>query len=598
MKPALFSLTLLLSSMILAGCASSGSSAPAVNNPFSKTGSSNLGEVRVNTLRVFGDSYSDPSFTSSIGTINWASQLQARGLVSQTDNYAIGGARAMTGERRAFDQQINTALASNTPIADGDLTVVYLGHNDIGRLGSPDGLVRSTTGYKAGVERLMQAGATGENRRLFVTQLHDWSRGPGVADGTAHQVRAWNTMLAGIANSHPNIIAVDMYTVFERVFATPGQYGFTNVTTADPSRSAVDALYHDATHFGNRGQDIITRVYQHYLTRGWDWANAVSAGAEAAGRINQDIDNGTLVLSLNGHKALQPGYRLVALGMDRQQPFYFQTRENRVFQPFAPARQNGAPFPSGLALDMDVGSAQGSGQGRVGVALFQNNETEYLTTAAVRNSRQVSSDAVSLYWHKPLSGFLLSGQLSNLDLSFSNNAQDDMVNRTLVNKHRGSTWSFENKLRYPLRSGAFNITPWMSLTSQSHQLDPALTQALYTTDVHYSSNRVDELLSGLGLDIQSDPIYLGGNRQLQLGGSIHHTASLYRDAIQVSMQETGAPGVVQREVFPTSRISRTQLGLQASLDVARNLRFSASFGARLQDMKSTSSVLLLANFRY
>jgi hypothetical protein len=55
---------------------------------------------------------------------------------------------------------------------------------------------------------------------------------------------------------------------------------------------------------------------------------------------------------------------------------------------------------------------------------------------------------------------------------------------------------------------------------------------------------------------------------------------------------------VQREVFPTSRISRTQLGLQASLDVARNLRFSASFGARLQDMKSTSSVLLLANFRY
>jgi outer membrane autotransporter protein len=173
-----------------------------------------------------------------------------------------------------------------------------------------------------------------------------------------------------------------------------------------------------------------------------------------------------------------------------------------------------------------------------------------------------------------------------------------MVNRTLVNKHRGSTWSFENKLRYPLRSGAFNITPWMSLTSQSHQLDPALTQALYTTDVHYSSNRVDELLSGLGLDIQSDPIYLGGNRQLQLGGSIHHTASLYRDAIQVSMQETGAPGVVQREVFPTSRISRTQLGLQASLDVARNLRFSAGFGARLQDMKSTSSVLLLANFRY
>ena len=28
----------------------------------------------------------------------------------------------------------------------------------------------------------------------------------------------------------------------------------------------------------------ITRVYQHYLTRGWDWANSVSAGADSAGR--------------------------------------------------------------------------------------------------------------------------------------------------------------------------------------------------------------------------------------------------------------------------------------------------------------------------
>lgn len=77
---ALSMMTLAVASMI-AGCASSGGSTPAVANPYSSSGGSSLGEVHVNTMRVFGDSYSDPSFTNSIGTINWATQLQARGTV-------------------------------------------------------------------------------------------------------------------------------------------------------------------------------------------------------------------------------------------------------------------------------------------------------------------------------------------------------------------------------------------------------------------------------------------------------------------------------------------------------------------------------------
>ena len=67
---------------LIAGCASSGGSTPAVANPYSSSGGSSLGEVHVNTMQVFGDSYSDPSFTNSIGTINWATQMQARGTVT------------------------------------------------------------------------------------------------------------------------------------------------------------------------------------------------------------------------------------------------------------------------------------------------------------------------------------------------------------------------------------------------------------------------------------------------------------------------------------------------------------------------------------
>lgn len=597
MKPSLpLSLIGLAVAVLATGCASSGSSSvPAVANPYSSTGGSALSEVRVNTMRAFGDSYTDPSWTNSIGTINWATQLQARGTVTTSKIYAIGGARAAYGEQRALNNQITTALSKGT-IADGDLTVIYIGHNDIGHTGSPDNLQRAAAGLRDGVSRLVAAGAANDKRRLFITQIHNWSRGPNVSDGTASQARAWNNDIAAMANSNPNIIAVDMYTVFERIFADPAKFGFTNVTTASPSRSSVDALYYDGTHFGNRGQDIITRVYQHYLTRGWDWANSVSAGAESAARINSDIDNGTLVLGLAEEKTLRSGLRLLPLGMKEGDAFQFQQRNPGVFQPFSATRTAGAP--SGLALDMPLGGAGSASPARLGLAVFQQDQAKYIDSSSQRNSKQYTSDALSLYWNKPVSGWMLSSQLSHLNLDFTGNAQDDLVQRTLVNRHSGSTWSFENKMRYPMRGEFFSFTPWVSLTSQSHSLDPSLSSTLYTTDVSFSSNRVNEWLSGVGVDLQTDPLALGGQRKLRFGGSLHHVTSLSRDSVAVSMQESGNSAQVQREVFQLPKVNRTQLGLQAALDMARNLQLSATYGAQLQDVRNTQSVVLKADLRF
>ena len=592
-----FSLSTIAAAVLLTGCASSGSSAPAVTNPYSATGSSTLGEVHVNTMRVFGDSYSDPSFTGSLGTINWSQQLQARGLVTENKNYALGGARASTGEVRAFDQQINKAL-SGTAIADGDLTVVYLGHNDIGRTGSPDNLATASADYQTGISRLTAAGAANDNRRIFVTQLHDWSRGPGVSDGTRGQVEAWNTMLAGIANANANIIAVDMFTAFERVFAAPEAYGFTNVTTADSSRSSTDTLYHDSSHFGDRGQEIITRVYQHYLTRGWDWANGVSAGSESASRLNQDIDEGTLVLGLAGDQSLRYGFRLLPLGVSTTNAFSQRTTASNVFRPFSNVSSFGQTAPSGLALDVGLGTDARPNAGRVGVALFQYEQPESLTSGQDRQARKYTSNALSMYWHQPVAGLMFSSQLSHLNLNLESQAQDALVNLNLQNQSGADTWSLENKLRYPLRSAGFDVTPWVSFTGQSHQLDSAQYQSLYTTDVRFSSNRMSELLTGVGVDIQSAPVYLNGRTKLQFGGSLNHLSSLYRDAIRVSMEEAGSLGLVQSEVFQSPKINRTQLSLQASLDLAKQVQLKATYGAQLQDVKSTSSLALLAHFHY
>ena len=156
-------------------------------------------------------------------------------------------------------------------------------------------------------------GAADENRRLFVTQLHDWSKNPGVQDSTHDQVVAWNAYIAGIANSNPNIIAVDMYTAFERIFANPKAFGFNNVSTPDASRSAIDALFHDTTHFGTRGQTVIARVYEHYLTRGWEWSNTVAAGAESARRLGAEVDSGILAFNQRGTPTAA-GFNLIPIG--------------------------------------------------------------------------------------------------------------------------------------------------------------------------------------------------------------------------------------------------------------------------------------------
>ncbi|AOW13545.1 hypothetical protein LPB72_11095 [Hydrogenophaga crassostreae] len=595
-------MTAIATAALLTGCASSGSSTPTVSNPYSATGSSTLGEVQVNTMRVFGDSYSDPDYTSYLGSINWSEQLQASGLVSENLNYAIAGARASSGEVRSFDQQIDTAL-SGTAIADGDLTVVYLGHNDIGRTGSPDNLVNSSADYLTGINELIAAGAADENRRIFVTQIHDWSRNPGVADSTASQVTTWNTMIAGIANTHKNVIAVDMYTAFERIFTTPETYGFANVTTADSSRSSIDALYTDSTHFGSLGQKVITRVYQHYLTRGWDWANSVSAGTDSAAQLNADIDDGTLVLSSSfGNttgQSLQYGFRLLPMGVkDTNALSQSSAQTSQVFRPFSEQTAFSQSTPSGLALDFGLGTSDKPGDARIGVALLQYQQATDLTSAQEHQSRQYTSSALSAYLHQPLAGGMFSAQVSHLKLDFTNQSQDDLVNLNLTNENTGDTWSMVNKLRYPMRSGGLSITPWVSLTGQTHNLDAAQFSSLYTSDVKYSSSRMNELLSGLGVDIQSSPIFLDRGAKVQFGGSLNHISSLYRDAITVSMEESNTAGFVQSEVFQSEKINATLLSLQANVLLNKQVRISATYGAKLQDVKDTSSLAVLAHFSY
>lgn len=600
--PKLPALSVVAAAAILAGCSSSGSVAPSeVNNPFSSGAN---GAVQVNTLRAFGDSYTDKRWTDFSGTDNWVEITRRRGWAIRTENYAIGGARAQYGESRALDQQISTWEGRNSPISERDLTIIYMGHNDIGRTGSPDNLGRATVGYKDAVARLVKDGATSGNNRLFITLLHDWSKGPGVADVVpAQQVVHWNNILAGLANATPNAIAVDMYTVFNRIFANPEKFGFTNVSGADPSRSAIDALYHDGTHLGSRGQDIIARVYHHYITRGWHWASTVAAGAQATERLNRDIDNGTLVLNWDDETGrLGRGMRLLALGADQSNGLLREGwRRRNVFRLDDAGEGRGETrAPRGLAFDFQAGGGERSAPaGRFGLALLQYGQEGRLplTSASERFTASRDSSAAAFYWHRPLGGFTFSTQVARVDHRDVSRAGDELLELATLNRTSGHSWTFEQKIRRRLEWQGSRITPWVSIGAERHQLDPATLASPYTSDVRFASSASQYWTAGLGLDVQSPLFAIDGGHKLQLGASLQHRTSLSRRHVQVYMQELGN-GIPQSEIFDQGRLRQTYLGLGAHMALASGWRLNANFTTDLQDGGRSASMYVLAGLRF
>ncbi len=593
---------------VLAGCSSTGSgsgSKAATSNPFEiKDGDKT--KMQISTLRAFGDSYTDINFTTATQrTSNWTTELTRQVPTNVLLNFAIGGSRAGSRSAKSLIGQLNAMVAQGRQnFADRDLTIVYLGYNDINKKGSSNNLEWARQGYDEGVGRLLEMGAADDNRRLFLTQLHNWSRSPGVQPGTHGQVLFWNQYIAALANEHKNVIAVDLYTPFERVFTNPSAYGFANVSTANAGRSAVDTLYHDQTHFGTRGQQIIARVYAHYLTRGWDWANTLSAGAESANQLNKDIDSGTLTLFNGKAKTINGNWNLIALGNPGQaqnQPITTvkatATNLNDRNLPRADFGQSQSPY--GLALDFSAGGTGNADKAaRYGFAFSQASSRRKVSSHEERNQNMLNGNASTFYWHQPAAaGFLVSTQLSRHDLEYTNSASDDILSRTVSNSGEGKIWSFETKLRRPMSNNQMLFTPWVSLSSMRQSMSAYDAQTLYTVDTRYQMNALNDTYAGIGFDVQSHPMLIGRGMELTLGGGLSHTSSLSRTDAKISMTEIER-NFTQSETIARDRIERTRLGFNADLAVSRNFSLSATYATHLQDVKGTQAIRLSANYSF
>jgi hypothetical protein len=572
-----------------------------VPNPFALAGATTVEQVRVDDLRVFGDSYSVENFAGA--TTTWSTVLDNNGTAADLENYAIGGARAAPGFSNAFDRQLDTWESANSPIGARDLTAVYFGYNDL--VANDPG---RESGYRDGIDRLVAAGAAGSDRKLFVTLLHDWSQNPSTGGVTRPAVQNWNSFVAGIANSNDNIIAVDLFTVFDRIYDDPAEFGFSNVTTVDTANSATTALYFDETHFGSRGQDVIARVYRHYLTRAWDWSNTLTAGGATASQLNQDITNGVLVLDLDaGQAGQQLGFNTFTFGgvkaaQGRALPFAEDAAAASVLEQAAnrdPSRASFAeayttnPTTGGIALDYRPATNQ-----RFGVAIARYDTTTDTTRPATQLVQDQSSDAVALYWQQAKAGFTATTQFSYLQHAYADRAHDEDVGLQGVNRYNGSTWALDQQIARPMRAAGSTVTPWVSVAYQSHDLEPYQAKSLYTSDVRYSGATATDVMGAIGLDLRPDAIGLGNGRHLWLSGGATYRTSLYRDDVEVSMSEAAIPGFSQTETVERERIERFDLSLDAVLGLDDDLALRAGYAFTTDRLDYDQLVRFSLDYRF
>lgn len=575
-------IALLLGVSLVGGCVSSGKNAPP--NPYLR---SDTGAVTIGTLRVFGDSYSVPSFS---GTPTWPTYLAGQTNAERIDNYAIGGAPAASVRGTAFNRQLDSWAARGSNTAARDHVVVYFGYNDLGRTGSGDNLASARAGYRTGVDRLINAGAASDDRRLFLTLIHDWSKNPGVNDGVRPQVIDWNNFIAGEANRNPNVIAVDLFTVFERLYDNPARFGFNNVTTVDLARSGSDALYRDALHFGTAGQQVISRVYLHYITRGWGWASRVNAGGAAAAQLNNDIDNGLLLINHRRQNGLDSPLGLVSIGtgnatvVDRIRQQSLRVRDQQLQGDHASTLREDAAA-TGFMMSYQLGNNRGlssNGPGhRLGLAVARNQSQFNAAGPADWYHGETSTDSLVFHWQQDHSVLLGVTQLGFHSHTHDQLSSDNLLAFSADNRDTGRTWRLSHRISSGLDTGPVTLVPNLTLAYQADTLDSSVMQSLYTSPVSFGRLSASHSLADLGLSMMSNPIALGRDRHLQFTGSLNREFGIHQDALEVRSSEQRLPGVVQVDQLERNLLSRLHVSAGADLALTSHIHL----GVQLTQMR-------------
>lgn len=564
-------------------------------NPYANEGDTR--PSKLGRLVVFGDSYSNENNSLRPGVRVWSSRLGADATSIYARSDATAGDQTADGTANDFRTQVDRWLAADLPQGASDLVAVYLGYNDI-QLTERD-IASSLADYREELERLLDNGAGAGDRKVLVTLVHDWSQVPRelerVANGEASKqdrVDRFNRGVVALANANDDVIAVDLRTVFDRVAADPERYGITNITTADRDAADTTALYVDPIHFGNRGQDIVAQVFRHYLTRGWSWANSLSAGAEATARLQQDIEQG-LVFSLARQSDPAPlGFSTFAVGDG-------SSRANALAQEQAadPARGHFAgtrlmeESDSGLglnyALDRDT---------MLGVVISDYREAEASRRPLATSAASVESAGVSVYARQNVAGFDLATTATVSDDRHRKLDHDGLLDEQTRVAFDGRTTALAATLSRPIRAGHGWLQPWLNLTRTTQEVDGFEQPDPYVSDLRFSGAQVTDTLLRFGLGGRLDPLPVGDKGWLSLSGNLSYTHGLAQDDYTVRVRETGT-GFEQEQTLEREPTRLLGLRLGADLELGPGLALGSSYQLG-QQLGGASGHEVKAELRY
>jgi hypothetical protein len=541
------------------------------------------GAAEIDTLRVFGDSY---SALSRKAFPNWAELLRNDGTAAELVGFARSGATAATVGTNHFKKQYNTFTRTSPTFGTGDLTVVYLGYNDIDRFAD---LTRSKADYATYVNRIIGRGATGDGARLFLVQVHDWGRNPDQGGDVGGVFRGrtleWNRHVASVGDGRAGVTVVDLFSFFENVYANPGQFGLVNVTTANSSRSTRDYLYQDPNHFGRKGQTLIRQVFDQYLNRAGDLVATLGAGDRAARRRGRELEAG---LALNAAAALTdegdggvglsafPVGEAAALGLARLDEAAAAAWSDAARSGFDQLHHRPEEGDGGLGLNYDLG-----GGTRLGIVVAQYGEDVRTAHDLSTAEGGVESDTVALYLDHGLGGLELGTRLVYGNDTHVHRLYDELIGEGDRATFGGRTMELSQRAGYPVAAagGAVTLTPWVQLTQRRQETDAFTMANPYTSEATYEAAAVSDTEASLGLDAAGAAIPLGdGRARLFHFGGISYTHSLLRDDYELSITEAAVQGFTERQTVERPELRTVGLNLGAQLEVGERLSLGAGLG--------------------
>jgi len=527
--------------------------------------------ISVKELVVFGDDHS----AANLGYRLWHQVADDDPRVGKVINYALVGATSresqeddnpspsLKTEMDAALQQKKKKNAANPDIFKAGskaATVVYIGHNDITQVFSNDELDARWNGAAPQLNRLLDAGATAKNRRVFLVLPYNYGRTPGT-DGiaatflTGFSIR-WATHLTNYANGHQNVVAVDFFTFSNRVLNDPVHWGLDNANAFFNTEGVapVEGSLMRA-HLGQRAHELLAALLEHYLTQGWNWSNTLAGGPATVAQLNADIDEG-LIGAFAAADARDLSLFAFPVGA-REPAFRFGE---------ADAGTSGAGFGWRVGPDTAVAFVQAGGQSEARATRAGD---------AVRGESALTMSGVAFLQRGE--GWMAQTRLLWGREDIGRRDFDAVADAISYGGTDGTWLSFSQRFDGELETAAGTLRPFAGLEVTRRHVDGYAMRDPYLGTARYGAVEVTDVTASAGLAFDAAPIAVGdGGAVLRLSAEIGFVRDLRADPYRVEVRLGENSRWSERIDRPERR--DVLAGFSASLDLDADTSLGARYG--------------------